>query len=744
MPPTIAEQVRMIERAEAADDDESVTALVEGAYASIEDDPQEIQVQRSKNTLFGGYLRELALEPRPDETPMERDRRLGGEITSDVDVPHGEGLTRSYFAGGTLELGDEFIANSAAFLNKIAGIDSNKSYSELYDAYLARERAKAKSFAQKHPGSDITAKIAGGVLSPFWKPLSTLSKLSFIPGAMKISAPTTMGQTIKQGAKAGGYGGALYGLGAGEGAEGRAVQTGIGAGAGAIFGTLLAPAFYGANQLAQRIMALRQSRKMGSIKDVPKSVQKELQSLAAADEARLGSGLSRMKIMGQDALFVDAGPATLRRLDEIIQSAGPGSLEAQQAIQARAEVIGRKLTKDLDDILGELEGVKTQEQLKSLYKNAGKIYQKAYGTPINYASDKGQELLNLIKLFPERVLREGNELLRVTSGLDKSIPSKQLKFILDDEGNLVLEELPSVAMIDYATRGLKSIVEREEGLGLMGGTTPLGKTLMDLSTKTRDVLKELVPSYRDALKMSSGNITDKNARMFSQEMLRPIHSRQDVFSALEKLGDRQLLLARKGLRQYLDDLMAQTKRAMGDPTTEANTIKEIVTLTRNLSSRENRDKLGFLLGPDDANRIFQRLQKQEIAIQTQAGIRENSATHARGVARDKSSVFTEPGPLKEVLGLEPVKAAQSAAKIFTGTDPASVSAARQAHDKVLAGILSGPARGTRDQSIPRLDFLARENILSARDAEFLSKIISGKTAPISGQLSRAAASRLFD
>lgn len=732
MPYTVADEVKIIELYVNDDDIDAATALSEDLLKRLSEDPRELSVHRSKNNFFGAYARDAAKQYREDETQRERAVRLGGEI-SEEDVPYGEGLARSYLAGGTLEFGDEIIASSTAFLNQLFDKDPNKTYSEVYDAYLSRERRRADDFARRHPGSDISAKIAGGVFSPFWKPLSLLGKLSLIPRAAKITTPATVGQTVRQGAKAGAYGGFLYGLGAGEGLEGRATSAAIMAPGGALLGGALSPLFYGSNVLAQKLLALRAKRRAGRIKKAPGGVTREVQDLAITDEVTLG-GAARLAKMGDDAILADAGPAMAARLDQIIQSAGPGALEAQQAIQARGELIGRKLTKELDDVLGGLEAVKTKEQLASLYTNAGKIYSKAYGTPINYASDRGFELLNLINSFPARVVTATNELLRIAAVLDKSIPSKKLKFTIGDAGNVTWKELPTVAQIDYLTRGLKSIVEKEEGVGLMGGTTTLGIKLMELSSRTRTLLKELVPSYRDALKISAGNITDRNARLFGQEILKPAHDRQDVFSALEGMGERQLFLVKKGLRQYIDDLMAKTKRAMDDPTTDDNVLKETMALTRDLSSRINRDKLQYLLGEADAGKVFSGLERQEIALQLKAQIKTNTKTYARLVTDKRAAVHGELNPLNILVGGSPVKAGQQMLKIGTGTDPASMAAARQQHDKLMAEILSGPARGGPYGAVPEFSALTGSGRQAARDAELLAQALVSRTAPSVSQI----------
>tara|TARA_Y100000310_G_scaffold334970_1_gene415900 strand:- start:961 stop:3195 length:2235 start_codon:yes stop_codon:yes gene_type:complete len=744
MPPTIAEQVRMIERAEEEGDKPAADVLIKGAYDSIKDDPQELQVQRSKNTLFGNYLRELALEQRPDETPGERSLRLGGQITGDVDVPYGEGLLRSTAAGQQFEFAEEITANAAAFLNKLTARDSDKSYSELYDAYLSRERAKAAAFAEKYPGSDITAKIVGGVTSPFWKALSTLGKLSFIPKAAKVTTPTTFGQAVRQGAKAGAYGGVLYGAGMGETPEDRAMTGAAMAAGGGLFGVGLGPLFFGVGKLAQQVMALSRERRAAKIPGTTSAVSREAQEIANMDESMAGAGQARIAQMGEDALLADSGPMALARLDEIIQSAAPGSLQAQQAVQARAERIGQQLTRELDDILGELQGVRTQEQLKALHQSAGKPYADAYRTPINYASDEGQELLNLISVYPKGVIDEANNLIRIQSKLDKTLPNKQIIATVNDDGTVVFSEAPTAAQIDFMTRGLSSIVAKEEGAGVFGGQTTLGSTLIDLASRTRSILKDMIPAYRDALKIASQNITAKNAGELGQEMMRTSNTRQDVFTALERLGARELVLVKQGLRQYLDDLIAKTKRAMSDPETDANTVKEYINLTKELSSTMNRDKLRFLLGERDAGRIKDRLTKQEIALQTLAGIKQNSATFKRLMAEKRGDVATDLGPMSTLLGGSPIQAAQKMSAILTGTDPASRLAARQAHDQMMAGLLSGPARGTSQQQIPRLDILAGGARAANRDAEFLANMLANKAGPAAGVTGSGTMNRIFD
>lgn len=726
------DEVLNIEALARDGDKAGADALAEDLFGRLGADQIELQVFRSKNNYFGAYARERAKQPVEGETERDRDVRLYGEIPPDDSAPsYGEGLARSYLAGAAIEEGDEIVAAAAAFFNKLERRNPGKPYTELYDAYRERERDQAESFANEYPVSDLTAKIVGGVFSPFWKPLSLLGRLSFIPQFLKVASPTAtgwrgVGQAARGGAKLGFYGGGLYGIGMGEGLQDRAEHAALMGAAGAPFGGTLGPIFWGVGRLAHKLLSVGAERRGGRIKGAPSDVSEEVGALVAADKAAVGAS-ERLAILGEEAMLADLGPATAGKLDQIIQAAAPGTQDAAQAIAARSERIGRALSGDLDSMLGNLEGVLTREQLKARYASAGPIYDRAYRSSIDYSTPAGNELLRKLSVVPARVVRAANALLKIESELDPSLPTAQMKIIIGDTGDVIFEKLPSVAQIDFITRGINQIARKFEGEGQMGGLTPYGRAMVDLSTRVRTLLKDLVPDYRDALALASHNITNLNAGKLGGEYLRPIHSRQDVFSAIEGLGKIELATLKRGIRQYLDDTMANVKRAMKDPLTEANTIKEAMKLVRELSSRMNRDKLSYLLRPQELEALFAGLRKQELALQLQAKIRDNSLTYARGAAERRGEPWGEVGAIRTALGGSPIQAAQKAASSLVGIDPVSLSAAQRVREAQLARVLT-------TSPPPPLSGIITARTRSQADAEMLGALLSGQIGPALGGL----------
>ena len=183
-----------IENAVEADDNAAVSTLV--AHLDSQIDDREREILRTKNNFFGEFLRDKAKQPIEGESEDERSRRLYGRLGEDEEESAWVPRARSALAGSALELGDELVSSGAALANILAQKDPGKSYTELYDMYLPRERRKARKFMQENPGEDIAFKVGGALTSPLFSVLGRLGVTAIAPlgkvgNVLRVTSPTS-------------------------------------------------------------------------------------------------------------------------------------------------------------------------------------------------------------------------------------------------------------------------------------------------------------------------------------------------------------------------------------------------------------------------------------------------------------------------------------------------------------------------------------------------------------------------
>ena len=684
-----------IETAARADDKDAVLTL-SGHLDGLIDDKQR-EILRTKNTAFGAYLRDQARQPiiaggigvTEGESEEDRSRRLYGGLGEYEEEPSWVPRARSMLAGQTAEFGDEIVAIGAAMANILTEKDPGKSYAELYSMYLDRERDRANKFMREHPGEDISFKIGGAIASPLWSILGRLGVRAVAPlgrvgRAMRVTSPASALGAAREGLKVGAYGGAVTGFGMGEGdvldRAGAAAEMSAYGGAG---GAVLGPAVKAAVSAVRSGLTWNQARKAG----MSREVFDEASAIAAMDEAVAGSGAARIARMGDDAMLADSGLAATTRLDEIIQTGGPGAAQARQAVMERGERVGAELAKELDAVLGPLQGVQTRHQLRHGRHDPSKLYEAAYATPIDYTGNSGLYLLGLLQRLPKAAFDAANKLIHT----DRRMVGRrvgQIEATVAEDGTVAFERLPDLRQVDYVTRVLSDLPGMTvpvEG-SLVPKVTQLGRNIFDLSREIRTILRNQIPAYDNALKLAAMNMDASAATRIGAEMLSRRTTRQDFFSLIEDLGQRELDFVKSGLRQHIDDVMARVTRAQSDPLTDENAMKEIIRVVRDLSSRDSRDKMQNLLGYE-AQQIISRLSKVEQAIQVQSELVTGARTYARFAARERGDIYDQ-GAIRTLLSGDVAKGiGRMAAPIFAA-DPVARLAARQASDANLAAILT--------------------------------------------------------
>lgn len=616
--------------------------------------------------------------------------------------------------------GDELAAGVTTLIDKVRGED--RSYSQNLDHI----RGIQKQAEADNPKSFLAGQIGGGIASG----------IAAAPVSLSARAGAGLGSRVLAGMGDGAIAGGLYGVGSGEGTEDRAVEGVKNAGIGLFAGGAFPVIAKGASSVYQAIADALMGRSAGKQAGVSPEVLRMLSTAFDADGTRGKVGRVNIAKAGQDAMLADAGPNAKAILDTAIQRGGPGAVSARSAIAARSDKAAGAVGDALDASLGQPVGVTaTRTAIRQGSAPArGQAYDAAYSAPINYADPRGMALEQIIKTrVPQNAIAEANALMRAEGNHSKQIIAK-----IADDGTVQFESLPDVRQLDYITRGLNEVADQADGAGKLGGTTAKGRAYGNLSSEIRDMLRDLVPEYGQALQTAADPIRRSKAVELGSKILSPAMTRDQVDEAVSGMTAPEKDALAQGIRSNLDDLMANVTRTVQDGDTGA---REAIKAIKDLSSRANREKLAAAIGDDPARDLFAEVDRAATSFDLRASVAENSKTYARQATDKRIKEITEPGVVGTALQGKPVNAAQRLVQVLTGQTPAKVAGKQDRIYSELAEALTRPAQGGKP-IFDAIDNLGTSDQATRLMVERIARALSGPRlsypaiAPVSDRLDR--------
>jgi hypothetical protein len=514
----------------------------------------------------------------------------------------------------------------------------------------------------QRPGQAAALEIGGALAAtPALIAAAPTALAPFVAGATSLGGKMLRGAGL--GAGAGTLEGAVSGYGRGEG-EGRLAEAGTGAALGGGLGFTIGGALPGASAAIRAGWENIKGRSVGQIAqtlgistDAAKVVRTALENddLVAATVA-----LDRA---GSSSMLADAGPATQRLLDVSVTSGGAAPKVAGEAVTARAEQAGARMTTVLDDLLGAPEGIATAQRgiRQGTQEARNQAYRVAYAQPINYSRGRGRYLETLLKRVPQSAINRANELM----GLE-GVKSAQILAQVAENGAVSFKTLPDVRQLDYITRAMGDVAEQQNALGKLGGTTQLGRATANLQRDIRKVLKAEVPQYGAALDVAADAISRTRAVEAGADILKTGTTREAVADALKGASRAERDAAKAGLRSAIDDTLARVNAVASDPNIE---IREFQKLANNLRSRSMKDKMSILLGKTETDRLYKELDENVVSLELRAAIARNSATQQRQAIQGAVEGITAPSALSTLMAGEPINATKKVVQIVTGTTP---------------------------------------------------------------------------
>jgi hypothetical protein len=304
---------------------------------------------------------------------------------------------------------------------------------------------------------------------------------------------------VKAGAKVGAAYGGLEGFAGSDGSIGERVLSGglgatVGAGAGAAF-----PPALMIGQSGYR--AARGILKPGTSPAASMIVQRmEADNISPRAIIRaMDEGVAE----GTPTMPMDLGDNLREFGASVGRQPGPGKKIIKDAVNARQEAQSERLTAFVRRDLGATGSpIETSRKLTEKARaDAGPLYDEAYSAPMNISDDLAELV---VRRMPPGVVAKAKELARL-EGVDPN----RLGVDLDDAGQIVLTEVPTMRTLDLMKRGLDDLVDAQKDT--FGRLNTQGNALNDLRKTFIAELDKANGAYKAARAAYAGPVAARNA-----------------------------------------------------------------------------------------------------------------------------------------------------------------------------------------------------------------------------------------
>lgn len=613
---------------------------VSGAYATT--DPEELARMR-QGELPGEMYQQRMAEDIVKQNPM---------------AAYGSSITR----------GIPFVGS---YLDEAAGMISPEAE--------ARAKTMQQSMQRAAPVTDIALQTTSGILG-------TGAGMYALPARARTPLLRT-GERLLQGALAGGVEGAISGYGEGETPEQRKQRAISGSMLGAATGT-----FGGGVQGAIESVAMRNLQNIG----LPELAKELNISETAAGIVRstiiaggdLAAAQRRIRDLGEEFTLASAGPATAVLLDASAAQGGAALTELQRAMPGMRQQSRESMESTLDETLGTRGlGVRTiVEEAGARTKDAREAaYRKAYEKPISYATGApGEEVLGVLDRISPRIKNQA--LIRANEMMDAdlNIPkSRQINFILNDDGTVSIGELPNVMQLDYIKRALGNIAEDSKD-PITGVLKDEGTAASLLYGQLNNAIENAVPGYRTAVNLGMDTIQERQAIRLGTQFFGKGTTVEDITKLLASANTGARAQIKESLarmvRTNIDETISRARATIANPDADLQEVKQAVSL---LSSRDSQNKLKLILPKAEVDKIMQELERGIEVIGIEGTVARGSATASRQALQRQVEQVTQPGVIQSATRGEFLDAGKKVIQNLTGQ---TQNMAQEELDQVFADI----------------------------------------------------------
>lgn len=592
-------------------------------------------------------------------------------------------------------------------------------------------RAGQSAMDRQYPKTSTGLQLAGGVLGSI--PLA----LAAGPAIVANAPATLTGKAALSGLIAGVSGGVegfVSGYGAGDGGDrlkSAARRGAIGIGLGAALGALAPLGAAGIKSLATQWKG-RDVSVIARVLGVDKKTAEMLKSgLAADDPAKALAALDRA---GPDAMLADASPGMSNLLDTAMQSSGSAARVAGDRIGERAANAAKRIAGTFDGLLGKADvGIKTAA--KSIAERTSKLrsaaYEKAFARPIDYSSAAGRAIDDVVARTPDDILgkaiKGANDAMKIEgrTGL-------QIMASIADDGTVTFSKPLDVFQLNELKKSLGEI--GRAAVDQFGRPTGEGRRIKSLEVGLARALGDAVPEYRAAVMAGGDKIAEDKALDLGRKMLSPATTRETVIEEMRGASKDAIAAAKRGLRSYIDETMANVRGVISDPNVDA---REALAMVKALSSRASRDKVSVILGKK-ADMLFDALEEASAHLELRSAVARNSATAGRMATQDTAKRIVGDTVGDAVNDAEPINMAKRIIQSVTGgSGPRKTEALNNLYTEV-AKALTGPRGAEARMAMAAIEKALAGQPMKTRDAEAIARLITGSGALLGYQSGQQA------
>lgn len=591
-------------------------------------------------------------------------------------------------------------------------------FGEAYGQYSELEQARRDLGREQigEPAALVADVLGGGAMAGASAPA--------VAGAV---APGRLA-TAATGLGTGGLMGGLYGFGStdgglGERGQGAAIGGAIGGavGAAAPYAVEAGTGIY--NGVRNSLARTAAAADMG----VEPAAASILRQITGADQSLGPVGQQGMNAAGVEAMLLDAGPNGQQAADYLMRKPGQAAATVGEALTNRAGRDASELQNTLNLYLGDPQGVATVRRniATGTASERNAAYKAAYDAPIDYSSDVGRSLEDMVKnRVDQSDINAANALMRA-EGIP---PSRQLKANVADDGTVTYEAMPSVQQIDYITRALNDRAAEAATKGAMGGSTNAGRVYGGLANDLRGATRDAVPEYATALETAADPIRRSKATQLGYDMLGPGIPRDEAAMAIQGMTGPEKEAVALGVRGRIDENLANVNRAV--TTGRPDEVSGALRAMRDLTSPANREKIALAIGDQDAALLFEEVDRIFISLQREALRRTGSQTAGRQFMDQVFDPYVNPTGIAATLGQgKPLNAGQRIIQSLTGQTPDNLAARGDEIGQQVARALvsQGPELQTNLAALTRYNAAQTNN-------DAVSRALAARLRPLGAPL----------
>lgn len=353
--------------------------------------------------------REQILNAIAESRKVNEQVKQAGQETQVEDPTLVKGIGRAAFQGLTFGFGDEIEAI-------IDSIGKDKTY----DQAIKEVRAKIKRFRETNPVAAYGSEIAGSIPTAFL-PGAVAGRA--IKGGTKLAEAAKKTSRVKKATKTGAIQGGIYGVGAGEGVEGRAVSGTVGAIGGGVLGGISAKVLPKTTEKAKALMEkdirVTPGQAFGGegniVGNVLRNFEQSTSSLVGVGDPIQMGRITALADFNRSVIKEALEPITGKLSNKEFNNLIPKNLTGTQLFQAADDFVTRSYSDELAKI--SLNNSQVGILKNTILQNIGKQ--------------------NISKLKKDRVIKEVNELINQNT-TKNGMSGVNFKKFETDLGNLSL------------------------------------------------------------------------------------------------------------------------------------------------------------------------------------------------------------------------------------------------------------------------------------------------------------------